>query len=669
MKKLLLLKNNFCFIKNPQRHLIAFLVLFCGLFANTISAQTNYSWNGPPGGDWGTAANWLPNGVPGTNALDQAIIDNGGTPVFSGTSTINKLTISNNTGPLEGSTLTINSGATLNVFGGSVTNPILINGGNLVNNGTLIGSSNSSSGTVSIFLFGNPAVAPTSGSYTYGYTGGAGSTLETSFISTGTSSTQFLINGTNTFCKYNLVFNGTVNFAMSTKNTFAIRTVASTSPINISGTGFTTSNGLMLMSSGTNVTVEAGTTLTSNVVANTQHNTIMQNNSILTNKGTINILGGTSAHGIQITGASGTLTIDNQGTLNIDIASSGSARAPLGVQNGGGGNVAINNSGTMILKNTRPISGSSIGNAYFATSPTSNVNFNNSGSLTFSGTNTNVGGGTTILTNNGTVTANNSFQAMSLINNSGKTIAFVKDASTIASANAITIGTLLSTNNGILQTAAGDAELSNLALVTTLSSTSVIEPGGPTGKGIASFSGASFPLVGTLKLQVAGNAAAGTDHDRVNNVLADGGFDISGATLDVTGISGTASPVDIILANGAGTITGTFASVIGLTTGWSVNYSVAGKVQLVYSALKVNDSEFNQNSVSVYKNNGTLYVNSKVVGIKNIKVYDLLGRMVAEQKDVKANTASINNLKANNQVLIVKISGEDNAELTKKVMF
>ncbi len=673
MKKLLLMKNNFCFIKNPQRHLIAFLVLFCGLFANTISAQTTYTWIGPSGGNWGSAANWLPSGVPGGNVLDQAIIDNGGNVTLaSGTVTITKLTISNNTGPLEGSTLTINAGATLNVDGVSGVNPIVISGGNLVNNGTLVAKSGSNSGTVGMFLFGNPAVAPTSGSYTYGYTGGTGSTLDISYRSSGTggqNSTQFLINGTNTFSKYKLVFNGNINFAMEAKNSFAIRTVADTSPISISGSGFNTANGLMLMAARTNVTVETGTTLTSNVVANTQQNTIMQNNSKLINKGTINILGGTTAHGIQITGASGTDTLlDNQGTLNVDIASSTASRAPLGVQGGSGGTLTINNSGTMTLKNTNPNTGANVGCAYLAFSSPANVNFTNNNILNLSGTNVTAGGGTTTLTNNGTIAANNAFQGLAVINNSGKTIAFVKDAATIASTNALTVGAIFSTNNGILQTAAGATELNNLALVTTLSSTSSIEPGGATGKGIASFSAASVSILGTLKLQVAGNSAAGIDYDQVNNVFTDGGFDVTGATLDVTGMSAAPSPVDIILANGAGKITGTFASVIGLASGWSVNYGVAGKVQLAPS-LKVNESEFNTNSVSVYKNNGSLYVNSRTVAIRNIKVYDLMGRMIIDQKDVKSNTASINNLKAINQVLIVKISGEDNTQVIKKVMF
>jgi len=84
--------------------------------------------------------------------------------------------------------------------------------------------------------------------------------------------------------------------------------------------------------------------------------------------------------------------------------------------------------------------------------------------------------------------------------------------------------------------------------------------------------------------------------------------------------------------------------------------------------LKVDAAAFNDNSVAVYKNNGTLYVNSTAKTITSIRVYDVQGRLIAEQNKVKANTATISNLKGNNQVLIVKVIGENNSEVTKKVL-
>ena len=85
--------------------------------------------------------------------------------------------------------------------------------------------------------------------------------------------------------------------------------------------------------------------------------------------------------------------------------------------------------------------------------------------------------------------------------------------------------------------------------------------------------------------------------------------------------------------------------------------------------LKVDAPTFNENSVQVYKINGSLYVNSGTIAISNISVFDIQGRLIAEQKNVKATKASIKDLKATNQVLIVKITGEDNSEVSKKVVY
>jgi hypothetical protein len=84
--------------------------------------------------------------------------------------------------------------------------------------------------------------------------------------------------------------------------------------------------------------------------------------------------------------------------------------------------------------------------------------------------------------------------------------------------------------------------------------------------------------------------------------------------------------------------------------------------------LKVDTSVFNENSVTVYKNNGTLYVKSGANAISNIKVFDIQGRLIAEQKSVNANVASIKNLKAANQVLVVKVTSDDNKAVSKKVV-
>jgi hypothetical protein len=84
--------------------------------------------------------------------------------------------------------------------------------------------------------------------------------------------------------------------------------------------------------------------------------------------------------------------------------------------------------------------------------------------------------------------------------------------------------------------------------------------------------------------------------------------------------------------------------------------------------LKVDAPTFDDNSVKVYQNKGAIYVNSTSKTIKTIQVYDVQGRLIAQQKNVNAATATIHNLKAVSQMLIVKVSAEDNGVVSKKVM-
>ena len=84
--------------------------------------------------------------------------------------------------------------------------------------------------------------------------------------------------------------------------------------------------------------------------------------------------------------------------------------------------------------------------------------------------------------------------------------------------------------------------------------------------------------------------------------------------------------------------------------------------------LGINVNAFNDNGVAVYRNNGTINVSSGANEISSIKVYDILGRVIAEQNNVNANSATINNLRATNQVLLVKVTGADNTVVTKKVV-
>ncbi|WP_396185075.1 T9SS sorting signal type C domain-containing protein [Flavobacterium sp.] len=104
----------------------------------------------------------------------------------------------------------------------------------------------------------------------------------------------------------------------------------------------------------------------------------------------------------------------------------------------------------------------------------------------------------------------------------------------------------------------------------------------------------------------------------------------------------------------------TFAAASGVdNTRFSLKYQ---------KTLKVDDAVFNENNVAVYAKNGSLYVNSGEMAINSIQVYDVQGRLLAERKGLKTTTAILENLKANNQVLLVKVLGANNKVVTKKVV-
>jgi hypothetical protein len=84
--------------------------------------------------------------------------------------------------------------------------------------------------------------------------------------------------------------------------------------------------------------------------------------------------------------------------------------------------------------------------------------------------------------------------------------------------------------------------------------------------------------------------------------------------------------------------------------------------------LKVDAFTFDENSVTVYKNKGIVYVNSAKSAINNIKVFDIQGRLIAEQKNVKASTASVKDLNIKEQVLIIQITSEENQVVNKKLV-
>ena len=143
----------------------------------------------------------------------------------------------------------------------------------------------------------------------------------------------------------------------------------------------------------------------------------------------------------------------------------------------------------------------------------------------------------------------------------------------------------------------------------------------------------------------------------VNNIITNGTASLSGTVVYV---GTTTSFTDAV----AGSVSGSDYYKI-YTVDKAFNFSD----EIVTSAsLKVNSVTFNENSVTIYKNNEAFYVNSGEEVINNIKVFDIQGKLIAEQKNVNSNSAAIKNINKTNQLLIVKISSKDNKVVTKKIV-
>lgn len=78
---------------------------------------------------------------------------------------------------------------------------------------------------------------------------------------------------------------------------------------------------------------------------------------------------------------------------------------------------------------------------------------------------------------------------------------------------------------------------------------------------------------------------------------------------------------------------------------------------------------FNENSVVVYKNEQGLFINSGSENMKNVYIYDIRGSVLAAQKQVGNTTTIFTNLPTTQQVLLVKIEGENGGTVTKKIVF
>jgi hypothetical protein len=64
-----------------------------------------------------------------------------------------------------------------------------------------------------------------------------------------------------------------------------------------------------------------------------------------------------------------------------------------------------------------------------------------------------------------------------------------------------------------------------------------------------------------------------------------------------------------------------------------------------------------------------IFISVGKVAKKHFKIYDVRGRLVYEKSNINTTTTALKDLKAEQEVLLVKITSDDNKVVTKKVVF
>ena len=92
-----------------------------------------------------------------------------------------------------------------------------------------------------------------------------------------------------------------------------------------------------------------------------------------------------------------------------------------------------------------------------------------------------------------------------------------------------------------------------------------------------------------------------------------------------------------------------------------------GRFDVVYqNALSTDVVDFTSNNVYIYNQNNVLNINSGTNTMSAVKVYDVLGRLLAQNNKVNASQTQIN-VPATNQTLIVQITSSEGIVVVKKV--
>lgn len=87
------------------------------------------------------------------------------------------------------------------------------------------------------------------------------------------------------------------------------------------------------------------------------------------------------------------------------------------------------------------------------------------------------------------------------------------------------------------------------------------------------------------------------------------------------------------------------------------------------NVLGIGDPGFDGNSIAVFKDNGLIHIDAGIQKFVDVKVFDVSGRLIFGKSDINTNSTILNDLNAEQQVLLIQIRMENNSIVTKKVVF
>ncbi|MCD0470041.1 T9SS sorting signal type C domain-containing protein [Flavobacterium sp. JAS] len=85
--------------------------------------------------------------------------------------------------------------------------------------------------------------------------------------------------------------------------------------------------------------------------------------------------------------------------------------------------------------------------------------------------------------------------------------------------------------------------------------------------------------------------------------------------------------------------------------------------------LKTDNFETETNRIFIFVNKKNIKIDAVKNSIKNISVFDILGRQIYQKNEIRSSKFSIENLPSQNQILLIKVTLDDGSITTQKIIF